>query len=35
MAKQPEAAQALIRHLHEQSAAPVIRKNGMEPAATR
>ena len=35
MAKQPQAAQALVRHLHEQNAVPVIRKNGMEPAATR
>ena len=35
MAKQKDAANALIRHLHEQSAGPVIRKNGMEPAPTR
>jgi molybdate transport system substrate-binding protein len=32
MAKQPDAAKALIRHLHEQSAVPVIKKNGMDPA---
>ena len=35
MAKQPEAATALVRYLHEQSSVPVIRKNGMEPASTR
>ena len=35
MAKQPEAASALVRHLHQQGAGPVIRKNGMEPASTR
>jgi molybdate transport system substrate-binding protein len=32
MAKQPDAAKALIKHLHEQSAVPTIKKNGMDPA---
>jgi len=35
MAKQADAAQALVQYLHQQSAVPVIRKNGMEPASTR
>jgi molybdate transport system substrate-binding protein len=32
MAKQPEAAKALIQYLHQQSSVPVIKKNGMDPA---
>jgi molybdate transport system substrate-binding protein len=32
MAKQPEAAKALIQCLHQQSSVPVIKKNGMDPA---
>jgi molybdate transport system substrate-binding protein len=32
MAKQADAAKALIQHLHQQSAVPVIKKNGMDPA---
>ena len=31
MAKQPEAAKALVNHLALQSSAAAIRKNGMEP----
>jgi molybdate transport system substrate-binding protein len=31
-AKQPDAAKALIQHLHQQNAVPVIKKNGMDPA---
>src|SRR5437764_3083168 len=34
MAKQPEAARVLVRHLHQQGAVPVIRKKGMEPVCT-
>jgi molybdate transport system substrate-binding protein len=32
MAKQPEAAKALIQYLHQQISVPVIKKNGMDPA---
>jgi molybdate transport system substrate-binding protein len=32
MAKQPEAAKALIQYLHQQRSVPVIKKNGMDPA---
>jgi molybdate transport system substrate-binding protein len=32
MAKQPEAAKALVQYLRQQSAVPVIKKNGMDPA---
>jgi molybdate transport system substrate-binding protein len=32
MAKQPDAARALIKFISEPGTGPVVRKNGMEPA---